>query len=84
VETLSRLGLDAAKVVRFCPTVFNYSEDRIRGTLAFFNEVSMDGVRVVNSSPAVLCCSVDTKLRPIFRFVTVEMGRSHRFAHRFQ
>jgi len=75
VEALSQMGLKAAKVVRHCPSVFGFSEDRIRRTLAFLNGVGLDGVRVVNASPVVLSYSVETKLRPILNFVTIEMGR---------
>ena len=75
VELLKALGLDPAKVVKHCPTIFNYSEARIRGTLAFLNGVGLDGRRIANNRPTVLCYSVDTKLRPIVQFVTIDMGR---------
>lgn len=80
-EALSQMGLKAAKVVRCCPSVFGFSEDRIRRTLAFLNGVGLDGVRAVNTSPMVLCYSVDRKLRPIVQFVTVEIGRGHATAN---
>jgi hypothetical protein len=75
VEALSRMGLDAAKVVRLCPTVFCYTENRLRGTLSFLDGVGLNGVQIVNAVPVVLSCSVDTKLRTIVQFVTVEMAR---------
>jgi len=63
---------------RSMPTVFNCSEIRIRNTLDFLNSVGLDGVRIVNAYPSVLCFCVDTKLRPVVHFVTIVMGRDVR------
>jgi hypothetical protein len=75
LDALSHLGLDAVQVVRLCPSVLNYSGDRIRGTLDYLHGLGLDSVRFVNRRPGVLCFRVDTKLKPIVHFVTVEMGR---------
>lgn len=76
VEMMLRTGLDKVRVVRKCPSIFGYSEGRIRNTLIFLDGVGLDGVRVVNAYPTILHANVDTKLRPIQRFVTVTMGRT--------
>jgi hypothetical protein len=76
VGVLLRMGLDKVRVVRKCPSVFGYSDGRIRNTLIFLDGVGLDGVRVINAYPTILHANVDTKLRPIQRFVTVTMGRT--------
>lgn len=58
------------------PWVLKKGSDRIRHILAFLDGVGLGGVRLANAFPAVLGCSVDTKLRPVVHFVTLTMGRS--------
>jgi len=75
LEALVRMGLHPAKIMRCFPNALGLREDRIRSTLSFLDAARIDGVRAVNSVPALLSFNINTKLRPIVHFVTIEMGR---------
>lgn len=83
ITALEQMGLCAGKVVRLFPAVVNRTEDRLRRTLTFLAASGLDGVRVINVFPTVSSYSVETKLRPIVQFVTVEIRRHHGVASRW-